>query len=365
MQVLAKEESRKLRSLREQVAAASRDFGISDAKASQARKQLAELQQAVNAAQHSMHSAYCTQPGTCSMHAPAGESSEQMTPTGRRLTLWHGDRISLDQSPEVNATSLEADYVTTQHGCVQPSAGINSHGGSPIRLTAGHWQFHPNSSSKDDMHSTQHAQHATAALHAREPALSALHGKLCSAEAEVARLRVQVQAQHNTRSRNVLQTPQTSPGEPVTPLKVGGQLRGDNFSATWAQERDNNPFNKNIPHGSVARTAAVSAPHAELASVSSQVAQQRSVLQHLTSQVLQVRIKYLRSQCISRLSQLMPWIPGSAPWELVIVLRCKCMKCGVQAQAELAGTDAAKEQLRNVRRHLALLESQLQLHASS
>ena len=41
------------------------------------------------------------------------------------------------------------------------------------------------------------------------------------------------------------------------------------------------------------------------------------------------------------------------------------MKCDVQAQAELAGADATKEQLRNVRRHLALLESQLQLHASS
>ena len=40
--------------------------------------------------------------------------------------------------------------------------------------------------------------------------------------------------------------------------------------------------------------------------------------------------------------------------------------CDVQAQApaELASADATKVQLRNVRRHLALLESQLQLHPS-
>ncbi len=292
MQVLAKEESRKLQSLREQVAAASREAGISDAKSAQAQRQLAELQQAINAAQHSVHSSYCTQPGPCNMHAPDSEASEQMTPTGRRLTLWHEHRNGTEQSPEGSASRLGGTQLTTQHGCVQPSECTSSHGGSPIRLTAGHWQFHPSSASKDDVHSTLHAQHAARPLPGQEPTVSALHGKLCSAEAEVARLRAQVQAQHTASSRSVPQTPQTSPGEPGTPFKVGDQHRGDNFRASWAQERDKNPFTKKTTHGSVAPTAAVAAPHAELASVSAQVAQQRSVLQHLTSQVLQVRKGY-------------------------------------------------------------------------
>ena len=286
MQGLAKEESRKLQTLREQAAAASREAGISDARAAHAQKQLAELQQAVNVSQRST---CCTQPGACTMQAQPTEASEQVTPTRRRLTLWHENRNGLDQSPEGKASGYEANHMTSQHGYTHPSECISSHGGSPIRLTAGHWQFHPISASKDNMHSTQHA---AGVLHGREPAPSALHGKLCSAEAEVARLRAQLEAQDAAGSRDVSRPSQPSHREPLTPNGPGYQHGGDDFSASWAQERDRNPFARKTTHAGVARRADSSAPHAELASVSAQVAQQRSMLQHLTSQVLQVSMGY-------------------------------------------------------------------------
>ena len=139
------------------------------------------------------------------------------------------------------------------------------------------------------MHSTQHA---AGVLHGREPAPSALHGKLCSAEAEVARLRAQLEAQNAAGSRDVSRPSQPSHREPLTPNGPGYQHGGDDFSASWAQERDRNPFARKTTHAGVARRADSSAPHAELASVSAQVAQQRSMLQHLTSQVLQVSMGY-------------------------------------------------------------------------
>ena len=295
LQASASEEDKKLQDLKEQVAAASRDADVTTAEAAQARKQLVMLQQAVSAAQHSMHS---MQPSAClsmptqhcqgSMQPIVHGAPDHTTPTRHCFTLWHEDRHRppSDQSPAGNAVGRVTDNIY-QPRCTGSPECISPHGGSPVRPTAGQWQYVLNS---DTTHvcSAEHAQHACGALHIPEPACSALHGQLCSAEAEVAKLRAKMQAQHAGSSRDALQSSQVSCRDPVTPIKLGDQRTQDRFSAPWAQEREKDPFVNRTMHGGAAARAATSGQHAELASVSAQVAQQRSVLQQLTSQVLQV-----------------------------------------------------------------------------
>lgn len=291
MQDLAQEEGRKLQALREQVAAASREANSLHAKGAQAHRQLAMLQRALQAAQHSRHS---TPPSACTANARPGqecmqpsveEASEQMTPTRQRFSLWQEDqhRPASNQSPEGKASG-GPENGTYQPRCAGSPECISSHSGSPIRLTAGHWQYVPNSGSTDVVT----AERADGLLHSRNLVPSTLHGKLHSAEAEVARLSAQLQAHYVARESS--QPFQPSHGEPLIPASMRKQCGEDSFSASWAQERGNSPFTETIPHKGAAGRAAVSGPHAELASVSAQVAQQRSVLQQLTSQVLQVRL---------------------------------------------------------------------------
>ena len=295
MQASANEEGKKLQDLREQMAAASRGANITQAEAAQAHKQLTALQQAVSAAQQSTHS---TQPSGCpskpaqpcqgSMQSPIHEAPDHMTPTRHPFALWHehGNWPSSDRSPAGNASGVVDNHIE-QRCFTGPPECITTPRGSPVRLTAGHRQHVPNSNSTG-VCSAEHAQRAGGLLHSQESALSALHGKLCCAEAEVATLRAKLQAQHAGSSRDALQPSQISSREPVTPNKVGVHCKEDHFTASWAWERAKNPFADKILHGEAAARAAMSGPHAELASVSAQVAQQRSMLQQLTSQVLQV-----------------------------------------------------------------------------
>ena len=288
MQDLAKEEGRRLQALRERVASASREASSLYARGAHAHRQFAILQHAPQAEQHSRHITHpraCTsnaQPDQGCIQPPIEDASEQMTPTRQHFSLWQED----PQSPEGKASGSLQNQ-TYQTRCARSPECTTSHGGSPIRLTAGHWQYVPSSGSADVL-SPEHAQRAGRLLHSQELAQSTLHGKLHSAEAEVARLRAQLQAQHV--GRDVSQSCQPSHGELLIPASMRKQSREDNFSATWAQERENNPFAKKASHKGAAGVAAPSGPHAELVSVSAQVAQQRGLLQQLTSQVLQVRV---------------------------------------------------------------------------
>ena len=278
-QGLTTEEVKKLQALREQVAAASREADTSHAKAMQTHRQLAMLRQAVHAAQQSMHS---TQPRPSlskaahhcqgSFQAPTDDPPQQMTPTCRPFSIWHEDRKgpSSDDSPGRVAMGVVDDR-TYQQCCTEPPERFSSHASSPIRLTAGHWQRQPNSGSTDVARMAEHAQRAGDSMHNQEPTLSALQARLCSAEAEVARLRTQLQTQHAASDMDVAQHYQPISGQPATPNNMGNCRREDAVTGRWAQVRARDPFVEKTVHRDLTGQAGTSGSCAELASVSAKV----------------------------------------------------------------------------------------------
>lgn len=260
------------------------------AMAAQAHWHLTLLQQAAGAAQHSRHSAasspYASKqtsprqpPGPWSRHAypaealtPKRQAPEHTPPQARDPPL---GEFRWGKAPQPmttllgkgNASGLERHtYQQCRQGSVPP---VRSNGGSPVRLTAGHWQYNPAINGTPDAQRAERAQreYACSGSPGQGLLLTGVERQLWSAESEVARLRALVQKE------------QTAPVRKGTEdIQVSG--------TAWARKRENDPYlEKGLQESGWAMRAEA---HAELASVSAQVAQQRSALQQLKSQVMQV-----------------------------------------------------------------------------
>ncbi len=295
LQGLVMGEDKKLHCLREQAEAEIKEADTARSTATQAHRQLRMLQQAAEAAQHSMHSVpvspYASMhasperdTGHAGRQAPAYQASTELNPTRhslppwREISPWHCSDQALD------GDACRRETYTHQQSLEQ----MRLPGSSPIRLTAGHWQYQPNSGSAYDAHRGEHAQRQRDSMHQPGTSLSVLQQKLCSAEAEVTRLRSQLRIQRREGNRHGVHLPRDNPGQAEPSIEPEAKCRDGIFTASCAIEEEKTSSSEKGLQKLAAYGAPLPGACAELASVSAQVAQQRSVLHQLTSQVLQV-----------------------------------------------------------------------------